>query len=179
VDVSVGAGMVPVGVVGSVGVLVFVAVGVRVGVRVFVLVAVPVRVWVGVLVGVKVDVPVGVVVGVGVGTKISTEPSAVVPGTLPPTVSPKDAGGSIEKTTRALVVSVTTAADSAIVTIVPEGNDASGGDKSATTKSNSPSVSSPSKLTEGLNAGGTLKVTASGTPSSFASVGSNPSQTSS
>jgi len=145
-----------------------------------VLVGVEVGVEVGVLVGVVgVDVLVGVLVGVGVAVTpsvISTEPLSVVPGTLCPAVLPNEAAGSCEKFTATSVPLGGLPTFSVMETIVLSDSEARGGKVSAIKKSSSPSVSPPSKVTEAPNAAGTLKVIASGMPSSLLSVGSKLSQ---
>ena len=177
VGVLVGVG-VEVGVAVMVGVLVGVDVEVLVafGVLVGVLVGVPVEVGVGVIVGVLVGVDVEVLVGVGVGPVMSTEPSSVVPGTLWPNVLPNEAAGSSEKLTAASVAPGGLPTFSVMETIAPSDREARGGKRSAIKKSNSPSASPPSKVTEALNAPGRLKATASGMSSPLLSVESKVSQ---
>ncbi len=141
-------------------------VGVLVGVGVFVVVGVGAGVFV------VVGVAVGVGVLVGVATVMSTEPSSVEPSTLPPDVLPNDADGSSEKLTAASVVPAGLPTFNRMETISLSGNADSGGKKSIITKSNSLSVSVPSKVTDVTNPAGRLNVMASGMPSPLLSAGS-------
>ena len=142
------------------------------------LVAVAVDVTVGVAVAMPVAVTVGVSVAVG-GAVMSTEPSSVVPGTLWPSVLTKEALGSLEKLTDAMMLAPGSGwhvAVKAMAARAPSGSEAKGRERSTIKRSNSPSVSPPSKATEASNALGTLKVTASGVPSWSPSVGSKARQ---
>jgi len=113
---------------------------------------------------------------VGVAVVMRTEPLCVVPDTLPPDVLPKDAGGSSEKLTAASVVTAGLPTFNRMDTRSLSGNADRGGKKSMIAKSNSPSVSASSKLTDGTNPPGRLKVTESGMPSPLLSAGSKLSQ---
>ena len=141
-------------------------------------VAVDVTVGVGVAVAMPVAVTVGVSVAVG-GAVMSTEPPSVAPGTFWQSVLTKEALGLLEKFTDAMMLAPGSGwhvAVKAMAARVPSGSEARGAKRSTITRSNSPSVSPPSKVTEAVKAPGRLKVTTSGMPSWSPSVGSKARQ---